>query len=579
MMLLKKNNCTFAPDVEITNQINYTYKSMRRKNLLLFLLMVMTSAMTWATDPTITITQSALGLTNSYTSNSEATIGGITFVSTDLKKYSTNKIEAKASTGIIYNTTAFPTEIKSVAISHTGTARSTTILGSADGKDWTSIKTGNGSIEGDFTDGSYYYFKITRGSSAAYWTQVVVTYSESGDSPDPPDPSITASNVNITSNASSGSIGYTLNDATGNVTANVTSGDWLTLGTVTASEVPFTCSANPGTTARTAEVTLSFTGAEDKVVTITQAAPIARGNCGASGHESEVTWILTEDGVLTISGTGEMDNSYSDFGQPWADKRDKIKSIVIDNGVISIGNRAFRHCSNLTSVTIPSSVIFIGDVAFNNCSSLTSVTLNSNPFISESAFTDIKEGATITMNLAVNKAEEGEYWTTFYNQNQNFQISDAVGQNTQIFKASLSGTKLTLTELTSDKKVTKNKPVILKSTASPIVLTLTTTDSGNNFDSNSLQGVPFAVGQTANGTQFVLNKGSQGVGFYKMTSGKVIGVGKAYLTYSGASAKEFFGFEEDATRVANVNVNDNDNCYYDLQGRCVSNGQWSMVNR
>ena len=42
---------------------------------------------------------------------------------------------------------------------------------------------------------------------------------------------------------------------------------------------------------------------------------------------------------------------------------------------------------------------------------------------------------------------------------------------------------------------------------------------------------------------------------------------------------DYFGFEEDATRVANVNVNDNDNCYYDLQGRCVSNGQWSIVNR
>ena len=90
-------------------------------------------------------------------------------------------------------------------------------------------------------------------------------------------PSITANNVDITSNATSGSIGYTLANATGNVSASITTGgDWLTsLGTVTASEVPFTCSANPGTTARTAEVTLSFTGAEDKVVTITQAAPIA----------------------------------------------------------------------------------------------------------------------------------------------------------------------------------------------------------------------------------------------------------------------------------------------------------------
>ena len=86
------------------------------------------------------------------------------------------------------------------------------------------------------------------------------------------DPSISADNVNITQDATSGSIAYTLNNATGNVEANVTTGsDWLTLGTITASEVPFTCSANTGA-ARTATVTLSFTGATDKVVTITQAA-------------------------------------------------------------------------------------------------------------------------------------------------------------------------------------------------------------------------------------------------------------------------------------------------------------------
>lgn len=85
-------------------------------------------------------------------------------------------------------------------------------------------------------------------------------------------PSITASNVNIDYNATNGSIGYQLANATGNVSATVTSGDWLTLGTVTASAVPFTCSANTATTARTAQVKLSFTGATDKVVTVTQAA-------------------------------------------------------------------------------------------------------------------------------------------------------------------------------------------------------------------------------------------------------------------------------------------------------------------
>ena len=87
------------------------------------------------------------------------------------------------------------------------------------------------------------------------------------------DPSISANDVNIAYDATSGEIAYTLENATGNVSATVTTGsDWLTLGTITASVVPFTCTANPNTTTRTATVTLSFSGATDKVVTITQAA-------------------------------------------------------------------------------------------------------------------------------------------------------------------------------------------------------------------------------------------------------------------------------------------------------------------
>ena len=120
----------------------------------------------------------------------------------------------------------------------------------------------------------------------------------------------------------------------------------------------------------------------------------------------------------------------------------------------------------------------------------------------------------------------------------------------------------------------RHKAVILKSNATPISLTLTTTNSNNNYDTdNSLSGVSSADGLTADGTHFVLNKGTKGVGFYKMTSGKVIGVGKAYLTYSGSlGAREFFGFEEEATSISTMQ---NLQCImhnevYDLQGRRVA---------
>ena len=67
----------------------------------------------------------------------------------------------------------------------------------------------------------------------------------------------------------------------------------------------------------------------------------------------------------------------------------------------------------------------------------------------------------------------------------------------------------------------------------------------------------------------MLNKKTDVVGFYKLKAGKKAGVGKAYLTYSGALTKEFFGFEDDASRVAQVNVSEKDICYYDMLGRCV----------
>ena len=124
-------------------------------------------------------------------------------------------------------------------------------------------------------------------------------------------PSITANNVNIAYNATQGSIGYTLNNATGNVTAEVTTGDWLTLGTITATEVPFTCSANTLNTARTATVTLSFEGADDKVVTVTQgAAPVVYTTIptlfeAATGTETSVQVTFNNWVVSGVSTNGK----------------------------------------------------------------------------------------------------------------------------------------------------------------------------------------------------------------------------------------------------------------------------------
>ena len=132
------------------------------------------------------------------------------------------------------------------------------------------------------------------------FSSVDITYTAGGT----PTPSISANDVNILYSATNGSIAYTLSNATGNVTASLTDGDWLTLGTITSSTVPFTCSPNTGSTARTATVTLSYTGATDKVVTVTQAVNPNLSNIAAltSQTAGEYSVSLTDALVTYING-------------------------------------------------------------------------------------------------------------------------------------------------------------------------------------------------------------------------------------------------------------------------------------
>ena len=88
------------------------------------------------------------------------------------------------------------------------------------------------------------------------------------------------------------------------------------------------------------------------------------------------TCTLTDDGVFTVSGTGKMADYGSD-GAPWAANeslRNRIGSVVIEDGVTQIGSCAFLGCANLTSVAIPDSVANIRYCAFLS-SGLTSVTI------------------------------------------------------------------------------------------------------------------------------------------------------------------------------------------------------------
>ena len=127
------------------------------------------------------------------------------------------------------------------------------------------------------------------------------------------------------------------------------------------------------------------------------------GTCGAEGDGSNLTWTLDREGVLTISGSGDMyDYGLSDA--PWYGIRSRVKSAVIADGVTSIGYKAFDDCTSLTSVTIPDSVTSIGYKAFDDCTSLTSVTIpDSVTSIGDSAFSGCTSLTSVTIPDSVTR--------------------------------------------------------------------------------------------------------------------------------------------------------------------------------
>ncbi len=94
-----------------------------------------------------------------------------------------------------------------------------------------------------------------------------------------------------------------------------------------------------------------------------------------SGTCGNLSWSYN-DGVLTISGYGAMpdfDTAYADTRAPWYLHMSLVHTVIIKNGVTSIGAEAFYNYDLITSIDLPSSIRSIGDRAFLFCNALEDV--------------------------------------------------------------------------------------------------------------------------------------------------------------------------------------------------------------
>ena len=130
------------------------------------------------------------------------------------------------------------------------------------------------------------------------------------------------------------------------------------------------------------------------------------GKCG-----DNLYWKVSND-VLTIFGTGAMyDYGGSSNKAPWRSLTTAPTSLVLEEGITTIGANAFYNCSGLTgSLTIPNSVTTIGNSAFYQCSGFDgSLTIgNSVTSIGNKAFEDC-EGFTGDLTIGNSVTTIGNY--------------------------------------------------------------------------------------------------------------------------------------------------------------------------
>lgn len=384
-----------------------------------------------------------------------------------------------------------------------------------------------------------------------------------------PTPIISANNVTIDSEATSGEITYTVDNPTGaSLTAAVKEGDWISNINVTASKVTFSVSQNTGDQ-RIGYITLSYTSAASKDVKVTQNAtfgtaslPFAfdagkadiektnglfhKGLGGDYNYSPKLKFDDTDD-YLILKINGAAEKLYFDIkGNSFSEGTFKVQTST--DGVTYSDLKAYIELGAVSheSLVLASSVRYIKWI-----------------------YTNKKNGNVALGRIGVN-CEAAYIPSASYATYTTPNIIDFTGTGVTAYKVSAVGDEsITLVEV---KKAPAGTPLVLKAATANYALNVTA--SADEVTGNELQVSEGGATSDDNKTVYALaSKGeTPKVGFYKVQAGTKVPAGKCYLSVAkeASSARDFLGFiEENATRINAVENGQSTDGVFDLQGRQV----------
>ena len=122
----------------------------------------------------------------------------------------------------------------------------------------------------------------------------------------------------------------------------------------------------------------AFSALSVSAATVDSNAPVALADFQS---QNDIKWNIDLNGTLHISGSGiinEDESGYDEEGIPWYEDRNRIKKVIVGEGITGVGNYAFWDCCNLESIEIPESVTYIGVFCFLLDTKLYSINVDSN---------------------------------------------------------------------------------------------------------------------------------------------------------------------------------------------------------